>query len=59
VYWPVGVNSGGRGLRLGRSARGSPMMFQMMWNWDGNVLSTGLIFSATGLYFLVVLIRIS
>ena len=31
----------------------------MMRNWDGNVLSTGLILSATGLYFLVVLIKIS
>ena len=34
-------------------------MFRMMQNWDGNVLSTGLILSATGLYFLVVLIKIS
>jgi len=47
VYWPVGL-----GDRIGMSARGSPMIFRVMWNLSGRSANTGQILWATGLYFL-------
>jgi hypothetical protein len=44
------MKSGGIGLRVGKSCRGSPFMSQMMWNLLGSSVSMGLILRATGLY---------
>ena len=55
VYRPIGENFGGFGLRVGRCSNGSPLMFLMIRNFSASSPSTGLVLSATGLYFLVVL----
>jgi hypothetical protein len=47
----VGMNGGGRGLRTGRSASGSPMIFHRIRNFSGSSPMMGRTFFATGLYF--------
>ena len=39
---------------VGKSLRGSPVIFQTILNLPGNLAMTGLVFCATGLYFLPV-----
>ena len=51
VYHPVGVNGGGSVSSMGKSLRGSPVMFCRMRNLSGSLQITDLTFSATGLYF--------
>ena len=51
VYWPVGVNRGGWGVKRERSASGSPFMFLRMRNLAGRFSKTGLTLHTTGLYF--------
>lgn len=56
VYLPVGLNSGGSGDNVGIIAKGSPRMFRTILNFPGSSARTGLVFLATGLYFLPVLV---
>ena len=39
---------------VGMLVSGSPMMFRLMRNFEGNVLRTGCVFKATSLYFFFV-----
>jgi hypothetical protein len=50
VYRPVATKGGGLGVRMGRSASGSPMIFRTMRNFSGRSVKTGRVLSATGLY---------
>ena len=47
----VGLNFGGLVRRVGRSLRGSPIIFQTILNLSGSAPITGLTLRWTGLYF--------
>ena len=55
VYRPTGANFGGFGSSAGSPARESPLISLMILNLSGSSPRIGLVLSATGLYFLVVL----
>ena len=59
VYRSVGTKGGGLGLRVGKVARGSPIMLRMIRNLSGSSPMIGRTFLATGLYFFFVLRNIS
>src|SRR3981189_354401 len=59
VYRSVGTKGGGLGLRVGKVARGSPIILRIIRNLSGSLPMIGQTFLATGLYFFFVLRNMS
>ena len=54
VYRPLGLKSGGWVGNIGNCSSGSPMILRTILNFPGSSAMIGLVFKATGLYFLPV-----